>query len=122
MTDPKPPTHERGPPQEKQHGLAIQFDAQEFAHFLDESDLTHEQKLEYIQTVWQIVLQFIDMGFGIHPLQQACGQIDEAAVLCGAADSSMVSFSHSTICNDFESSSASLCTNQFLDMQSEETS
>jgi hypothetical protein len=111
MTDPKPPTHERGPP----HGnLALQFDAQEFAHFLDESDLTHEQKLEYIRTVWSIVLQFIDLGFGIHPLQialgqQACGQFDAADVLCGVGDSDALESPHPELCTDFESVGGCLC-------------
>jgi hypothetical protein len=99
MSEPKAPTHERGPPQEK---LAIQFDARAFAHFLDESDLTEAQKLEYIETIWTIVLQFIDMGFGIHPLQQACGQFSESPALCGDADSDMVESSHSDFCKDFE--------------------
>lgn len=121
MTDPKPPTHERGPPPEKQHGLAIQFDAQEFAHFLDESDLTHEQKLEYIRTVWQIVLQFIDMGFGIHPLQQACGSFDEAAVLCGVADSDALKSPHPELCTDFESAGGCLCLKRIPQMQGGET-
>ena len=104
MTDPKPPTHERGPP-----NLAIQFDAQEFAHFLEESDLTHEQKLEYIRTVWSIVLQFIDLGFGIHPLQQACGSFDEAAVLCGVADSDALKSPHPHLCQEFDSAGGCLC-------------
>jgi len=105
MTDPKPPIHERGPPQT----LALQFDAQEFAHFLDESDLTREQKLEYIRTIWSIVLQFIDMGFGIHPLQQACGQFDAADILCGVADSDALKSPHPTLCTDFESAGGCLC-------------
>lgn len=116
MTDPKPPTHERGPP-----NLAIQFDAQEFAHFLDESDLTHEQKLEYIRTVWSIVLQFIDLGFGIHPLQQACGSFDEAAVLCGVADSDALKSSHPELCTDFESAGGCLCLKRIPQMQGGET-
>lgn len=113
MTDPKPPTHERGPPQK----LALQFDAQEFAHFLDESDLTHDQKLEYIQTIWSIVLQFIDMGFGIHPLQQACGQFAEEAVLCGDPDSDALDSLHSDFCKDFERAGGCLCAKRIPALQ-----
>jgi hypothetical protein len=118
MNEPKAPTHERGPPQPN---LAIQFDAQEFAHFLAESDLTHEQKLEYIQTIWGIVLQFIDLGFGIHPVQQACGQFDDAAALCSDADSDMVEFSHSDFCKDFERAGGCLCAKQIPHIQGGET-
>ena len=112
MTDPKPPTHERGPP-----NLAIQFDAKEFAHFLAESDWSEDQKLEYIQTIWTIVLQFIDMGFGIHPLQQACGQFDATAVLCGIADSDALKSPHPHLCQEFESAGVCLCSKRIQHAQ-----
>ena len=99
MKEPRTPIHERDPTPPK---LAIHFDAREFAHFLAEVDATEAQKLEYIETLWTIVLQFIDMGFGIHPIQQACGQFDEATALCGGADSDMVELPHSDFCKDFE--------------------
>lgn len=122
MNEIKTPIHERDPTP----NLAIQFDAQEFAHFLDESDLTHGQKLEYIQTIWGIVLQFIDMGFGIHPLQmalgqQACGQFDEAAVLCGDADSDAIDSPHPEFCKDFERAGLSLCPKRIQHMQGGDT-
>lgn len=118
MKEPKDPIHERDPTPPT---LAIQFDAREFAHFLDESDLTEAQKLEYIQTVWGIVLQFIDLGFGIHPIQQACGQFDDAAALCGEADSDMVESPHSDFCKDFERAGGCLCAKQIPHMQGGET-
>jgi hypothetical protein len=49
---------------------ALTFDAQEFVHFLAESDWTEEQKLEFIQELWQIVVSFVDLGFDLHPVQQ----------------------------------------------------
>lgn len=117
MKEIKTPIHERDPTPT----LAIQFDAQEFAHFLDESDLTHEQKLEYIQTIWGIVLQFIDMGFGIHPIQQACGQFDEAAVLCGEADSDALDSPHPEFCKDFERAGLAPCPKRIQHMQGGDT-
>lgn len=122
MTD-KTQLHERDPTPPT---LAIQFDAQEFAHFLDESDLTHNQKLEYIQTIWGIVLQFIDMGFGIHPLQtalgqQACGQFEDAALLCGDPDSDALDSPHSEFCKDFERAGTILCPKRIQHMQGGDT-
>lgn len=56
--------HERDPtPEHHENPLTIQFDAYEFLHHLEECDLTEEQKIEYLQTVWSIVLQFVDLGF-----------------------------------------------------------
>jgi hypothetical protein len=118
MNEIKTPIHERDPTPPT---LAIQFDAQEFAHFLAESDLTEAQKLEYIQTIWTIALQFIDMGFGIHPLQQACGQFDDAELLCGIADSNALDSPHSDICKNFERAGMSPCPKRIQHMQGGDT-
>lgn len=55
--------------------LSIDWDL--YGSMLDESDLTDEQKRELIESLWAIVLTFVDLGFGIHPLQQACGEDQE---------------------------------------------
>lgn len=56
-------------------GLSIDWEL--YADYLEESDLTDEQKREFIETLWNIVIAFVDLGFGIHPLQQACEQNSE---------------------------------------------
>ena len=45
-----------------------------YAAFLDESDLDDDQKREFIETLWSIVVSFVDLGFCIDSTQQACGQ------------------------------------------------
>ncbi len=42
-----------------------------------------DQKRELIETLWSIVVAFVDFGFGIHPVQQNCGEeaILDAALL-----------------------------------------
>lgn len=95
MKKAKPPGHESAPTSQE---LAIQFDAQEFVHFLAESDLTEAEKLEYVQTIWAIVLQFVDMGFGLHPIQQASGQLAEDGALRGDAD--VLESPHPDVCED----------------------
>lgn len=126
MKEPKATIHERDPTPDEVSApspgkLTIQFDAREFAHFLEESDLTEDQKLEYIQTIWQIVLQFIDMGFGIHPIQQACGQFDDETALYGGADSDMVELPHSDFCKDFKRVGKASRTKQIPHIQGGET-
>ncbi len=49
---------------------ALTFDAQEYCHFLADCDWTEEQKLEFIATLWQIIMGFVDLGFDLHPIQQ----------------------------------------------------
>ncbi len=49
---------------------ALSIDWELYGKYLDESDLTEEQKREFIETLWSIVVSFVDLGFGVHPLQQ----------------------------------------------------
>lgn len=59
----------------------ITVDYEKYAHFLEnDPDLTDEQKREYLQTIWNIIVEFVSLGWGVHPLQQAknpCGQPQE---------------------------------------------
>lgn len=48
---------------------ALSFDAQEYLHFLEDCDWTEDQKREFIEALWEITLGFVDLGFGISPLQ-----------------------------------------------------
>lgn len=52
-----------------------------YAHYLEDSDLSDEEKREFIETLWSIVTSFVDLGFGLHPAQLvdggACEQNDE---------------------------------------------
>lgn len=64
---------ETGPP-------VITVDYERYAHFLENADLTEEQKQEFLRALWNIVVEFVSLGFGVHPLQQAqepCGKLDE---------------------------------------------
>ena len=66
--------------EEKQGCPAITVDYERYAHFLENSDLTKEQRRKLIQTLWNIVVEFVSLGFGVHPLQQAkngCGKLNK---------------------------------------------
>jgi len=41
---------------------------------LEDSNASDEEKREFIETLWNVIVNFIDLGFEIHPLQQACEQ------------------------------------------------
>jgi hypothetical protein len=60
------------------HFSFLSMDWEEFGHHLEDSDLTDDQKRELIEAVWNIMAAFVDLGLGIHPIQQAapddCGQ------------------------------------------------
>ena len=51
--------------------LTIEFGPREFHHFLEDTDWSDAQKTEYASLVWNIVCEFVAMGFGVHPVQLA---------------------------------------------------
>lgn len=86
------------PPPDK-HAPALIFDWQDWLPYVAEADIPDAQKREMIETLWQIVVAFVDLGFDLNPHQhtqpdgqESCGQsIDlksvlEAAVLNSNAD------------------------------------
>ena len=60
-------------------GRAITLDVARYEGFLAASDLTEDERREFLEALWTIIVSFVDLGFGVHPLQQvgldvACGQ------------------------------------------------
>ena len=49
---------------------ALSLDYKLYETYLENADLSEEQKREFIETLWSIVVSFVDLGFGVHPLQQ----------------------------------------------------
>ncbi|WP_037226929.1 hypothetical protein [Roseobacter sp. GAI101] len=56
---------------------SLSVDWEAYGVMLDASDMPEAQKRELIQTLWSIVTAFVDLGFGVHPVQQVCGQADD---------------------------------------------
>lgn len=52
-----------------------------YGSMLEESDLSEEQQRELIGSLWSIVVGFVDLGFGIHPVQQVCGEDEDNLAL-----------------------------------------
>tara|TARA_R110000850_G_scaffold79358_8_gene171153 strand:- start:99 stop:407 length:309 start_codon:yes stop_codon:yes gene_type:complete len=63
----------------------LTVDVAKYQEYLDGSDLTPEQKEEFLNAVWSIVVTFVELGYGVHPLQEACGK-DSAAPDQGAKE------------------------------------
>ena len=49
----------------------LKLDPEEFKALIEEYDLNEDQQQEYLEILWQIVVTFVDLGFGIEPVQQA---------------------------------------------------
>ena len=64
---------------------ALTLDCDLYQHHLDESDLSDAQKQEFLETLWSIVVSFVDLGIGIHPVQDAMPDEDQdtSTPICG---------------------------------------
>lgn len=49
----------------------LKLDIDYYQSLLDDVDISDEQKREFIETMWMIMVQFVDMGFGIEATQLA---------------------------------------------------
>lgn len=55
----------------------VRVDVDKYQALLDSADMTDAQKEEYLQALWSIIVAFVEMGFGVHPLQEVCGKDHE---------------------------------------------
>lgn len=64
----------------------ITVDTEKYAAFLDEAEMTDAEKEKFLQALWEIIVSFVEFGFGVHPLQEVCGK-DADGTFQGAQDS-----------------------------------
>ncbi|QBK29800.1 hypothetical protein [Roseitalea porphyridii] len=53
----------------------LTLDVALYQEYLDDAELSAEQKQEFIETLWNIIVAFVDLGFGIDSVQTV---LDEA--------------------------------------------
>lgn len=56
---------------------ALEIDYALYEQMLEGSEWDADQKREFIETMWSIVVAFVDLGLDIHPVQQVLGDVDE---------------------------------------------
>ena len=84
----------------------LTVDYELYAHFLEDSDLTEEQKREFLQAIWNIIVEFVSLGFGVHPVQQAqnaCGKLEEDGAKPAIQEQDGIKCSSNVLSNEFES-------------------
>lgn len=58
---------------------ALRVDVAKYQAMIDDPSLSEDQKRDFIEALWQIIVAFVDLGFEVHPVQLACGQVENAA-------------------------------------------
>lgn len=83
----------------------VTVDYEKYAHFLEDAELSEAQKREFLQTLWNIIVGFVDLGFGVHPAQQAqnpCGQLAENLSLSAISQADKVKWPDRLLIEKFE--------------------
>lgn len=57
----------------------LPFDAQTYWHYLDGLDISDEQRAALLETLWNIMSTFVDIAFGLDPVQQVIPALVQAA-------------------------------------------
>ena len=84
---------------------ALTFDVTRYDKYLADCDLTEEQKQEFLETLWNIIVSFVDIGFGIDATQAVCGQLLQTAFKDILNDSDMIE--SKTLPKNFKNTAAS---------------
>lgn len=82
---------------EKRSKRKMLVDVDYYQTMLDESDLGEEEKRELVLVVAQIIMGFVDLGFEVGPLQEACGKVAEISEEEGDAPEAVLSSDADTL-------------------------
>lgn len=66
----------------------ITLDIQAYEHFLEDADLSDDQRREFLEALWSIICSFVELGFGVHPAQQAMAPEKKPADIASKTKSS----------------------------------
>ena len=79
-------------------------DLKEFEHFLEGSGMNEAQKEEFLGIMWNIIINFVDLGFGIHPVQNALEENAELNVDSDGENMNNYILSETNIAEEFAQS------------------
>ena len=57
---------------------SLSIDWEVYAAMLDDCDATPEEQRELIETLWSIVVAFVDLGFEVTCAPESCAQAEDA--------------------------------------------
>ena len=59
----------------KKQTHALTLDVEKYEQYLADSDASEAQKQELMQIYWDIICEFVTMGFHVHPVQDAMSDV-----------------------------------------------
>lgn len=52
----------------------LSLDLERYQRMLDGSGLSEAQKKDVLEALWRIVVTVVQLGYGVHPVQEVCGK------------------------------------------------
>tara|TARA_R110002124_G_scaffold99838_4_gene246096 strand:- start:917 stop:1456 length:540 start_codon:yes stop_codon:yes gene_type:complete len=88
----------------------VEIDTAKYQKYLDDPALGEDQKHEIVEAIWGIMMNFVSLGFEVHPVQQAmneeaCGQLSDALDPSPDADSNGAKQDYSSLTDTFNAAS-----------------
>ena len=83
---------------------SLELDLEAYAPYLESADISEEDKRQLIEMLWSIVVSFVQLGYGVTPVQQvldeqqsatACGQLPKCRDQSPLPAHNRVEYSHS---------------------------
>lgn len=62
------------PPEGRRRSPALVIDWDLYGQYLADSGLSEADKRALIETLWSIMVSFVDLGFRLSPVAESCGQ------------------------------------------------
>lgn len=82
----------------------LSIDVQHYQKYLDDSSISDKDKQELLETLWDIICELVQLGYGVHPLQNIdneCGESIEKQEDSTLLSADMVNSLHSTLREHF---------------------
>ncbi len=87
-----------GPPAKR----VLSIDLDRYQSYLDDANVSESDKRLFIEALWTVVVSFVDLGFGVEPLEKNCGQPEKIFDPRGGDDSDRVNSSNGALKYNFE--------------------
>lgn len=52
----------------------MKINIEHYQRYLDDTNISDTDKEELLETLWSIICELVELGYGVHPLQENCGE------------------------------------------------
>lgn len=69
----------------------LEVDIAKYQTMIDDPALSEEEKRQFIEALWKILVTFVDLGFDLHSAKVACGKLGPETIEDCSAPRNMIS-------------------------------